>query len=55
MKFEWDTYFAAYMLSLDCKKLAYANATAITNEITEKGFVPNHSQPGIKSLDRSFR
>jgi hypothetical protein len=55
MKFEWDTYFAAYMLSLDCKELAYANAIAITNEITEKGFVPNNSQPGIKSLDRSFR
>jgi neutral trehalase len=51
--FEWDTYFAAYMLSLDCKELAYANAIAITNEITEKGFVPNNSQPGIKSLDRS--
>ena len=33
--FEWDTYFAAYMLSLDCKELAYANAIAITNEITE--------------------
>jgi len=51
--FEWDTYFAAYMLSLDCKELAYANAIAITNEITDKGFVPNNSQPGIKSLDRS--
>jgi putative isomerase len=51
--FEWDTYFAAYMLSLDCKELAYANAIAITSEITDKGFVPNNSQPGIKSLDRS--
>ena len=51
--FEWDTYFAAYMLSLDCKELAYANAIAITDEITDRGFVPNNSQPGIKSLDRS--
>lgn len=51
--FEWDTYFAAYMLSLDCKELAYANAIAITSEITDKGFVPNYAQPGIKSLDRS--
>jgi hypothetical protein len=51
--FEWDTYFAAYMLSLDCQELAYANAIAITSEITDKGFVPNNSQPGIKSLDRS--
>jgi len=51
--FEWDTYFAAYMLSLDCKELAYANAIAITSEITDRGFVPNSSQPGIQSLDRS--
>ncbi|KPL09487.1 MAG: hypothetical protein AMS26_22785 [Bacteroides sp. SM23_62] len=51
--FEWDTYFAAYMLSLDSKELAYANAIAITKEITDKGFVPNNTQPGIKSLDRS--
>jgi neutral trehalase len=51
--FEWDTYFAAYMLSLDSKELAYANAFAITKEITDRGFVPNNTQPGIKSLDRS--
>ncbi|HOW84582.1 MAG TPA: trehalase family glycosidase [Candidatus Aminicenantes bacterium] len=51
--FEWDTYFAAYMLSVDCKELAYSNAIAITSEITDRGFVPNNSQPGIKSLDRS--
>ncbi len=51
--FEWDTYFAAYMLSLDCKELAYANAIAVTGEITDRGFVPNYSQPGVKSLDRS--
>lgn len=51
--FEWDTYFAAYMLSLDNKDLAYSNAIAITNEITDRGFIPNNSAPGIKSLDRS--
>ena len=51
--FEWDTYFAAYMLSLDCKELAYANAIAVTGGITDRGFVPNVSQPGKKSLDRS--
>ncbi len=32
--FDWDTYFAAYMFSLDNKENAYANAIAITNEIT---------------------
>ena len=36
--FEWDTYFAAYMLSLDNKELAYANAIAMTKEITKDGF-----------------
>ncbi len=51
--FCWDTYFAAYMLSLDSKDLAYANAIAITKEITERGFIPNNSQPGHKSEDRS--
>lgn len=51
--FDWDTYFAAYMLSLDNKDLAYANAIAITKEITKKGFIPNNSQPGHKSEDRS--
>lgn len=51
--FCWDTYFAAYMLSLDSRDLAYANAIAITKEITKKGFIPNNSQPGHKSEDRS--
>ena len=51
--FDWDNYFAAYMLSLDNKDLAYANAIAITNEITKRGFIPNNSQPGHKSEDRS--
>ena len=51
--FDWDTYFAAYMLSLNNKDLAYANAIAITKEITAKGFIPNNSQPGHKSEDRS--
>lgn len=51
--FCWDTYFAAYMLSLDSRELACANAVAITKEITEKGFIPNNSQPGHKSEDRS--
>ena len=51
--FGWDTYFAAYMLSLDNKELAYANAIAITKEITDRGFVPNNSQFGHKSEDRT--
>lgn len=52
--FEWDTYFAALMCSLGSKELAYLNAFAITNEITEDGFVPNFAlASGGKSRDRS--
>jgi hypothetical protein len=52
--FEWDTYFAAWMAGVENKELAYANAIAITNEMTEAGFVPNFVHPsGFKSRDRS--
>jgi putative isomerase len=51
--FGWDTYFAAYMLSLDNKELAYANAIAMTKDLATKGFVPNVSQFGHISEDRS--
>ena len=51
--FDWDTYFAAYMFSLDNKENAYANAIAITNEITEKGFIPNFGSARCTSEDRS--
>ncbi len=52
--FCWDTYFAAYMHSLENKNLAYANAIEMTNSITPSGFVPNLSgSKGIKTSDRS--
>jgi putative isomerase len=51
--FEWDTYFAAYMHSLNNKELAYANVLAMTSEITERGFVPNFASSVNKSEDRS--
>ena len=52
--FDWDTYFAALMLSLDQKELAYSNAIAITSSLTEQGFVPNvEASFGVKSFDRS--
>jgi len=51
--FEWDTYFAAYMHSLNNRELAYANAIAITSEITDRGFVPNFASSRNKSDDRS--
>jgi len=52
--FDWDTYFAALMAAVDNKELAYANAIAITEEATERGFIPNMALPsGFKSRDRS--
>lgn len=40
--FDWDTYFAAYMLALFNKDLAMANAVEITKAITPSGFIPNY-------------
>lgn len=52
--FDWDTYFASYMLSLFNKDLAYANAVEITKAITPGGFIPNYQAPfGKTSWDRS--
>ena len=59
--FDWDTYFAAYMMSLFSRDLAYANAVEMTKAITRKGFIPNYiaahnnftgdrSQPPVGSL-----
>ncbi len=52
--FDWDTYFAALMASADNRELAYLNAIAITDEITESGFIPNYGAAhDNKSRDRS--
>ena len=51
--FEWDTYFSAAMLALDNKDLAYANALALTKEITKSGFVPNYASQKGATEDRS--
>lgn len=58
--FDWDSYFASYMLSLDSRELAYAMAVEVTRGITYQGFIPNYAQAGElgtydshKSLDRS--
>ncbi|HLK29781.1 MAG TPA: hypothetical protein VKT28_14480, partial [Puia sp.] len=52
--FDWDTYFASYMLSLFNKDLAYANAIEITKSITPDGFIPNYQSTfGNTSWDRS--
>lgn len=52
--FDWDTYFTGAMLALDNKYLGYSNCIAISNAITEEGFVPNlETFFGVKSFDRS--
>jgi len=52
--FDWDTYFASYMLSMYDKDLAYANAIEITKAITPSGFIPNYEAAYANtSWDRS--
>lgn len=52
--FEWDNYFAAMMLSLENRELAYLNAIENSFSIDECGFVPNvRSDHGLRSYDRS--
>ncbi len=52
--FCWDTYFAAYIASVDNRDLAYANAIEITRHMTDRGFVPNTTNGhGFVTRDRS--
>jgi hypothetical protein len=52
--FDWDTYFSAYIASVENRNLAYTNAIAITHEKTEAGFIPNYgAADDDKSRDRS--
>jgi hypothetical protein len=43
--FDWDSYFAALMISMENKELAQLNAIAITDEVTDEGFISNYSIP----------
>ena len=43
--FDWDSYFAALMASVENKELAQLNAIAITDEVTDDGFISNYSIP----------
>lgn len=51
--FDWDTYFIALIAAIDNKSLAYNNVFAITNSITDGGFIPNVAATYKKSNDRS--
>lgn len=47
--FDWDTHFAAYMLSLDTKALGYSALMQIIKAKTPDGFVANGYAPSRKS------
>ena len=52
--FDWDTYFGAWLASMESKELAYANAVEITKAITPGGFIPNYAGSyGNVTYDRS--
>lgn len=52
--FDWDTFFAGTLASIDNRGLAYANVIEVLNEATSQGFVPNYARAGNwKSADRS--
>ncbi|HKL22870.1 MAG TPA: trehalase family glycosidase, partial [Tichowtungia sp.] len=51
--FDWDTYFASYIASIDNKDLAYACAYEMTRHLTPEGFVPNYAAGRGSSFDRS--
>ena len=44
--FEWDTYFASLLFSLDNKNLAYSNAIAMTKGLNKDGYVGQWQMPG---------
>ena len=52
--FCWDTYFGAYLASIDNKALAYANVVEVTKGVKQHGMVPNYvGGSGLASPDRS--
>ena len=52
--FDWDTYFASEMLSVDNRELAICNAIEITKAVDICGFVPNFiCSNNAVSYDRS--
>ena len=53
--FDWDNFFASYMASLDprSKNIAYSNFIQVVRSRTARGFIPNYSAGGTKSVDRT--
>ena len=52
--FDWDTFFAAVLSSIESPELAWANLNAALTSVDTLGFVPNYAvSHGAKSFDRS--
>lgn len=51
--FGWDTFFAALMLGMVDKNLAYATLSSILEEIVPEGHIPNFGSATGASRDRS--
>jgi len=53
--FDWDNIFASYMTALDptSKDISYSNLIQVVRSRTARGFVPNFSAGGSKSVDRT--
>jgi len=53
--FDWDNFFASFLASADedAKNASYSNLIQIVKSRTSKGFVPNFSAGGDKSIDRT--
>lgn len=45
--------FASYLASVSAKDIAYSNLIQVTRSRTARGFVPNYSAGGSKSIDRT--
>jgi putative isomerase len=52
--FDWDTFFAAVLSTLESPELAWSNLNAVLSSVEVLGFVPNYAvSHGGLSLDRS--
>ena len=51
--FDWDTFFASVLSSIQDKDLAYQQIFSIMQEVTQDGFVPNFGSQRSGSYDRS--
>jgi len=51
--FDWDNFFASYLISFTSRDIAYSNIIQVARSKTAQGFIPNYSAGGTKSVDRT--